>query len=241
MNPLPCQLVGATHAEPHCRPACDPTGPAVWHRCPMHAVVRQLNKPHRGPSQAAAANSTYMGRLRGFRGVCTRECPRRVITNFCVGSASWRSRGRGRIKGDAELLTTSCNARLTGQVVYGGTTVGAPSVQAGGLHQTAEVGEGAAARVGGLVHVGLGGRGFQANGARSKGRRIKTWGDVARHIRRRRRRRHMNRRNVVEGVSPVGRRRRRHVESRCCASAARDFFFFPAHLFPTGPPVRRQS
>ena len=73
------------------------------------------------------------------------------------------------------------------------------------------------------MHVGLGGRGFQANGACSKGRRIKTWGDVARHIRRRRRRRHMNGRDVVEGVSPVGRGRRRHVESRCCASAARDF------------------
>ena len=73
------------------------------------------------------------------------------------------------------------------------------------------------------MHVGLGGRGFQANGACSKGRRIKTWGDIARHIRRRRRRRHMNGRDVVEGVSPVGRRRRRHVESRCCASAARDF------------------
>ena len=148
----------------------------------MHTAVRQLGEPKSGPSQAAATDGTNVNGLGRLCGVSARERARRIVAHFGICSAPRRIPGRGRVEVDPELVAAGGNAGLAGQVAHIGTAVGAPSMQAGGLHQTAKVSEGTAAWVGNLMRIWPGSRGFQTYGAYCWGWRGEAWGDVARHL-----------------------------------------------------------
>ena len=156
LHALPLQLIGTTHAKPHSCPTCDAAGSTAWYWRPVHPTVRQLGKAHLGSGEAATANDAHMSRFRRFRGISARERACCIVADFCMGGAASRKPGRGELQADPQVLAPLGHAWLAGQMVDSGTAVGAPTMQAGGLHQAMKVSEGAAARVGGLVHVWFG-------------------------------------------------------------------------------------
>ena len=200
------QHVLAAHAEPLRRPGRDASVIAVGHWGPMHARVGEFHEAGRGSREAAATNGAHAFRFRRFGNIGTGESPGRIVSNDCVSGLV--AGGRHEIKADPQVSAAGGNARLAGQMIYSSAAVRAPTVQAGGLQHAADVGEGAAARINGVVHIWLGGGAFQTDGARRKGRCVKTRRDVARPVRWRGGRGHVDRRNVLKGLpSPVGRGR----------------------------------
>ncbi|OLP80049.1 hypothetical protein AK812_SmicGene39588 [Symbiodinium microadriaticum] len=121
----------------------------------MHARVREFHEAGRGSREAAATNGAHAFRFRRFGYVGTGESPGRIFPNDCVSGLV--AGGRHEIKADPQVSAAGGNARLAGQVIYSSSAVRAPTVQAGGLQHAADMGEGAAARISGVVHIWLGG------------------------------------------------------------------------------------
>eukprot|EP00439_Symbiodinium_sp_Y106_P030033 s831_g3.t1 len=191
------QHVLAAHAEPLRRPGSDASVVAVGHWGPRHARIGEVHKAGRGSWKAAATDGAHAFRFGRFGHVGTGEVP-----NDCVGGLV--AGGRHEVEADPQVSAAGGNARLAGQMIDSSAAIGAPTMQAGGLQHAANVGESTAARISGVVHIWLGGGAFQTDGARRKGRRLETWGDVTRRVRRGRGRRHLYGCSIMEGFfSPV--------------------------------------